>query len=235
MPHSAVFADVGQGNEPDAVYEQLGWLKNNLPFPLVSVSVGNLLEQIQGARENGNRCSNPPFFVWVDGQETMIRRKCTHDFKIVPLKRYARKVFKETGRKIVKWIGISLDEVYRMKESDVGYITHRYPLIDLKMSRHDCLRWVASKGFPAPPKSACWFCPYSSNSRWSEMKKNDPKSWQAAVSLDQKIRNGLPNVLKGEAFIHRSCKPLSEVDFSTEEERGQLNMFNNECEGMCGV
>ena len=235
MPHSAVFAHVGDENEPDSVYRQLDWLEKNLPFPIVRVSVGNLVEQIRGAKVNGNRCSNPPFFVWVDGEETMIRRKCTHDFKIVPLRRYARKLNKETDRPIVKWIGISLDEVYRMKESDVGYITHRHPLIELKMSRHDCVRWLEKRGFPKAPKSACWFCPYSSDTRWAEMKREDPKSWDRAVKLDKDIRNCLPNVLRGEAFIHRSCKPLSEVDFSTEEERGQLNMFNNDCSGTCGV
>jgi len=29
--------------------------------------------------------------------------------------------------------------------------------------------------------------------------------------------------------------PLAEVDFSTAEERGQGNLFQNECEGHCGV
>lgn len=41
--------------------------------------------------------------------------------------------------------------------------------------------------------------------------------------------------MKGIPFLHSSLKPLSEVDFSTEEERGQLSMFNNDCSGMCGV
>lgn len=45
----------------------------------------------------------------------------------------------------------------------------------------------------------------------------------------------LTSIKPATPFLHRSCKPLSEVDFSTEEERGQLDMFNNECEGMCGV
>ena len=33
----------------------------------------------------------------------------------------------------------------------------------------------------------------------------------------------------------RDRVPLAEVDFSTAEERGRLNLFINECEGMCGV
>ena len=32
--------------------------------------------------------------------------------------------------------------------------------------------------------------------------------------------------------MHRSCKNLDEVKFKDDE---QLDLFNNECEGMCGV
>jgi hypothetical protein len=41
--------------------------------------------------------------------------------------------------------------------------------------------------------------------------------------------------MKGEQFMHRSRKPLAEVDLTTLEDHGQLNMWNIECEGMCGV
>ena len=34
-------------------------------------------------------------------------------------------------------------------------------------------------------------------------------------------------------FIHKSCKPLSEVEFVAEED--QPDLFDNVCEGMCGV
>ena len=49
------------------------------------------------------------------------------------------------------------------------------------------------------------------------------------------IDHGDGKHMKSRLFLHKSCKPLDTVDFSTEEERGQINMFNNECEGMCGV
>jgi hypothetical protein len=37
------------------------------------------------------------------------------------------------------------------------------------------------------------------------------------------------------AFLHRSCVPLDEVDLRTAEDKGQLNLWLNDCEGMCGV
>ena len=43
------------------------------------------------------------------------------------------------------------------------------------------------------------------------------------ISKDSNMKN----------YTHRSCKPLDEVNFNPDD--NQLDMFNNECEGMCGV
>lgn len=40
--------------------------------------------------------------------------------------------------------------------------------------------------------------------------------------------------MNNKQFMHRSCKPLDEVDLSTAEDHGQLS-FLGECDGMCGV
>ena len=65
------------------------------------------------------------------------------------------------------------------------------------------------------------------------MKKNSPEDFNDAVEFDKKIRkiNKDPNV---EIFTHKSLKPLDEVQFK-EKENKQLDLFNEECEGMCGV
>jgi hypothetical protein len=63
--------------------------------------------------------------------------------------------------------------------------------------------------------------------------KADPESWADAVMIDKLIRT-VPKI-KAQQFMHKSCVPLDEVDFSTAEDHGQVEMFNNECEGMCGV
>ena len=68
---------------------------------------------------------------------------------------------------------------------------------------------------------------------WRDMKKDDPQSFNEAVEFDKAIRNKGRN--NGRQYVHRSCKPLDEVDFRSLEDLGQLNLFNNECEGMCGI
>jgi len=149
-------------------------------------------------------------------------RKCTYDFKLVPIYQKAR-----WYRPVVAWIGISLDEAWRMKAPFRKWVTNRYPLVDLNMRRSDCLRWMLSHGYPEPPRSACIFCPYHSNQEWRELPADE---FIQAVEFERELQAVAP----GE-YLHRSRIPLDQVDFSTDEDRGQLNMFNNECEGMCGV
>jgi hypothetical protein len=70
---------------------------------------------------------------------------------------------------------------------------------------------------------------------WRDMKLNDPISWDDAVLVDRAIRNG-GSKWRHEQFMHRSLKPLDEVDLSTAADRGQVEFgFIQECDGMCGV
>ena len=69
------------------------------------------------------------------------------------------------------------------------------------------------------------------------MKENDKKSWDDAVAFDRAIRHQGSKLIgmREQQYLHRSLKPLDEVDFRTLEDMGQLNMFEDECEGMCGL
>jgi len=69
---------------------------------------------------------------------------------------------------------------------------------------------------------------------WRDMKANQPAEWNSAVEFDQKLRKKPYPGVTGSPFLHRSCKPLDEVDLTTAEDHGQMS-FLDECEGMCGV
>ncbi len=247
MPCAAVFADTG--DEPASVYEWLKWLIPKLPFPVVTaqkklIGVGgkptqiSLSEHVFNAIETGTRVSKPPLFTLPDnpGQtEGLLTRDCTRDFKVSVIQTAVREIMREKDvRDVIQWIGISLDETIRMKPSRVGYSTHRWPLIEARMSRHDCLLWMAAKGFPKPPRSACVYCPHHSNAEWRRLRDEEPEAFARAVDFDTKIRVGI-NKVRAKCFVHRDCVPLAEVDLSTDDERGQGLLWGNECEGMCGV
>jgi hypothetical protein len=233
MPDCAIFADTQW--EPKAVYEHLEWLSspNVLPFPVHRVTAGNLREHTL-ARSNtrGERFVAVPWYMQTpDGKPAMGRRQCTKEYKLRPIQ---RKVVELLGHRRPKggaevWIGISTDEAARAKPSQVQYIENRWPLLEQRMDRNDCLRWFERHDYPKPPKSSCIGCPYHSDAEWRALTRDE---FADAVEVDEAIRSQ-PG-FRGMQFMHRSLKPIAEVDLSTAEERGQLNMFNNECEGMCG-
>ncbi len=173
-----------------------------------------------------------------------LQRQCTQDFKILPITKKIRELIGlERGRRgpktvvVEQWIGISVDEAMRMKPSRLSFVAHRWPLIEKGMHRRHCLAWCEERKYPKPAKSACTFCPFTDNARWRDMKLNDPESFADAVAIDRLIRPGVPGPKRpvgGEWFVHRSATPLEDVDLSTVDD-GQADLFNNECEGMCGL
>lgn len=122
------------------------------------------------------------------------------------------------------WLGISRDEAHRMKDSDVKWLTHRYPLIDLMMSRDDCIRVVREMGWPDAPKSTCKICPHLSDATWLEMQRDDPGDFLEAVQVEREIQQRDSHI-----FLHRSGKRLDEVDFNY----GTRDLFDGCDSGMC--
>lgn len=239
MPDCAIFADTQW--EPDAVYRWLDWLEPKLPFPVYRVTNGNLEQHIASERPIGKFLRvDIPAFVLTDGKPGgLINRSCTRDFKIDPIRRKVRELLGIAGKRSpsrvvsVQWIGISTDEATRMKPSREPWQEMRWPLIEAGMSRGHCLEWMRRNGYPKPAKSSCIGCPFHSDAEWSALTETE---LLRAIEVDRRLRNRPAEQyrLKGQLFLHRSCKPLDQVDFSRSEDR-QIDMFENECEGMCGV
>lgn len=247
MPIGAIFADTQA--EPPSVYRWLDWLETQLPFPVHRVTAGSLTERITNTKTNQKTgkeyYSNmiPAFVANPDGSRGIVGRSCTADFKIDPLfKEYRKLCGIKRGQKTVgvyQWIGISLDEIYRMKPSRDKWCESRWPLVELRMKRHDCLRWMKAHGYPEPPRSACAYCPFHSDAEWRRLRDEEPEAFAEAVRVEKALQAThdriKTNRMKGTAYLHDSLVPLDQVDFSTDEDHGQQVMFNNECEGMCGV
>lgn len=248
MPDCAIFADTGA--EPNSVYEWLDWLETKLPFPLHRVQKGNLSVdelRVVRSRKSGKlylKQSIPAFVLSPEGKKGLLGRKCTSDYKIIPIQQLVRKLtgINRQGKGVVgavMSIGISTDEAHRMKPSRVDYIENTWPLIDAKMSRADCLQWMRDKGYPEPPRSACRFCPFHSDEEWLRLKTDEPEEFALVETFEKELQAAARSqeVLKGIPFLHDSMRPIGEIDFSAKETEShkQISMFGNECEGMCGV
>lgn len=255
-PSVAVFADTEW--EPRPVYAWLDELTRigGGVIPIRRVSAGNIREAAlqRVDPENGKpyRRVSLPVFVAMPADDPaqvtlwqlpdarrrgQLNRQCTDAFKISVVRRAVRAELGASPRAHVapdaveQWIGISTDEADRMNVSGVQYVENRYPLIERGMSRADCVDWLLSHGYPEPPKSACIGCPFTSDARWADMKRNRPEEFADAVAFDEAIRSSLVGV-EHPVFLHSSLKPLSAVQFRASDERSG---FSNECKGMCGV
>lgn len=237
-PDVAIFADTGW--EPAAVYaqvERLGNLYADLGVTFYRVNQGNLRRDTV---DPAYRFASIPYYVRnPDGSDGMGRRQCTAEYKLAPIKRKIRELlgakpphFRRVpkGRVCEQWVGFSTDEIgraNRRKDSHgVSYLTTRYPLLDLGMSRKDCIRYLDAAGWGDTVKSACIGCPFHGNKAWRELRDNHPDEWADAVEFDRLIRKGgargLP--LNGEAFLHRSHVPLdlAPIDRITRSEAAEL-------------
>lgn len=242
MPDCGIFADA---HEPDHVYRWLEYLEKKLPFPIHRVRKGEGLKaDLNKAIDSGCRVASVPVFTSTQGKQGKLWRQCTMEYKITPIIKKIRELMGikriKRGTEIlcVQYIGISTDEAARMKPSRESWIENKWPLIDLGMSRQDCIDFMLKSGFPMPPKSSCTFCPYHDDWHWKAMKEHDPKSFAEAVDMDNRIRNGYGKV-KQTCFLHRSMIPLKDVDFDerikSSKKQKPTNHFINECQGMCGV
>ena len=178
----------------------------------------------------GGKIFIPAFTDTQNARPGQLRRQCTGRWKIAPIRRYLQA--NRNGLPVEQWLGISLDEFQRMKDSDVKYVTHRWPLIEKHMTRADCIQWLKAHDLEVPPKSACTFCPFHNMAAWREMKMRGGADWAEAVAVDTAIRKVRPPY---DLYVHPARKPLEEIDMRNDVDRGQLSLWDDECSGVCGV
>jgi hypothetical protein len=152
MPDCAIFADTGWEPKAVYEHLAWLRSPNVLPFPVHIVSAGNLRADIIAGAQGERWASIPAFTRNVTAAGTvvpvydedengepiivgsrtlaaerveigMIRRQCTNEYKIVPIRRKVRELLGIAGRRsptalvAEQWIGISLDEAVRVKPS----------------------------------------------------------------------------------------------------------------------
>ena len=119
------------------------------------------------------------------------------------------------------WMGMTIDELQRVKIV-TGRWEKRYPLVELRMTRGDCIAMVKEMGWPEPPKSTCWMCPNKLPSHWEEIRGTI--DWHRAVKFEEEMQEKDPDL-----YLHRQGVNLQDI----EEDTDQYDMFCDS--GMCFV
>ena len=241
----AIFADTG--DEPVAVMDHLNWLKKQGGPPLLIRSRGCLGDDILNTELE--RVSSIPCFTYNESAKSvgMIGRQCTNDYKIQVVEQTIRREIlglKPRQRvpkdvKIWQYVGFSLDEPGRAARArgrfnQRGWQDVRFPLIEDGMTRQDCINYLENEVPHDVPRSACVYCPYKSNREWLRLKRAGGVDWERALEIDRGLRTeGTPlqKRLNYPAYLHRSCKPLDECNLDED----QMDLFDLECEGGCGL
>lgn len=255
-PDHVLFADTGWDGRK--TMDHVDWcemqcLRAGLPFH--RVSAGNIRDDMVLARtaDSGEyarqsrtdrklgRWASMPLFVDTGAPVAgRIRRQCTSEYKLNPLRAKQRELLGYQPRQRIPpascevMIGISTDEARRAKPSEDRWVDNIYPLIDpLKMSRLDCQKWWEDH-YPhrSLGKSSCLGCPNRSDREWLAMKQNDPEAWADVVLFDTQIRHATG--MRGESYLHRSCRPLDQVPLN----EGQFGLDLEDdiyCAGGCGL
>ena len=154
----------------------------DIPFELCTSHLGGLVEYYQS-----------------HGAIPIIgTRHCTAKFKIRPIRRKVREyVGNARGKHIATcWLGITTDEDHRESDSDVIWFQNRYPLLELGLSRQDCIDSLARRGIVVE-KSGCYMCPYQSGDEWLTIKEDFPDLWQKALDLEDAYYEKHPDRWKG--------------------------------------
>jgi len=236
-PNLAIFSDTGW--ESQATYIHLEWLKieaGKHGIEVMTVTNGDVREIISNPLWKAEKTFLPLFLRDPDKNiNGMLRRKCTGEKKIAPIKKATRKLLGIEPRQrapkdcVEQWIGISRDEYQRIFTRQKDRMTFlRYPLIEMNMTRTDCEKWLMDNYQLTVPKSSCVGCPFHNTKEWMALSDEEFKS---ACDFDNSIRN--IKGIKGAAYLHRSCKPLEDVDFRStheimEQDYGQQNWIKDE-------
>ena len=145
---------------------------------------------------------------------------CSNEWKQRVMRRWAN----DQGVKLANiWLGFSIDEMRRVTQP-IGKWQHRYPLIEKRMSRGDCIALVERVGWPKPPRSSCWMCPNKTQGEWAWQKKENPEDFEKAVQFEKEIQLHDPDL-----WLTQQCKPIGTIDF---EDASQADMFGS-CVGGC--
>lgn len=129
-------------------------------------------------------------------------RKCTVDFKVKVIARETKRRGASKANPATIGLGISADEWRRANTNhSIPHQRVEYPLLDMNLTREDCLRIVREAGLPQPPKSSCFFCPYHRPSYWVELRRERPELFSESVRIERLLNERRERLGKDAAYL----------------------------------
>jgi hypothetical protein len=213
-PDLIVFADTG-----DEATETWEWMYERVQ-PLLARSVYRSIHIATHAWATVDTYAhNGDLLMPVFTKSGKLPTYCSSEWKTYVIHRYLRSQGVEHCQ---MWMGMSTDELGRLKKSKEQWIIKEYPLClgyGICMNRMECRKLVVDFFGQEPPKSSCVYCPHRTNPQWQRLKMFYPQDFKKAVEKDYEVR---ANDKQGGVWLHESRLPLDQIDFTESSDQLEL-------------
>lgn len=174
-------------------------------------------------------------------------KACTFSYKINQVMKELRlltgiKKFDTKKHQVYMYIGFSIDEYQRVKPNFHKYADNKFPLVEMNLTREDCINYVEQELGFRPISSVCNMCYANDINKVYSIYKGDPEGWKRLLVLDEAMRNKHPDhKLKGTSvfmfkFQADSNVRLNDIDFDEfykKYKESDYNLFDYELEMAC--
>lgn len=213
-PYDAfIFANVGNDSENPATidYRQKYVIPFAEKYGLVLIERQKLYkgkpQTLLTALNDSNRTIAIPVYFGSGGKGN---RKCTQDWKVEVVNRYLKMEHKPKPTHVEMGIGFSSEEGGRIWQKYPGWHDYNmnrdkktrqwvkgkkigfnrkfeYPLVDLQMTKADCIKLVVDEFGEQPPGSLCWFCPFTKVQEHNRRRAAGSPLFDASVALENRL------------------------------------------------
>ena len=152
-----------------------------------------------------------PMYSTQSGKLSKMSTYCSSEWKKLVVRRWLRQ---RGVSQCDVWIGYTIDEVERTKQSKLKWERRVWPLLDLMLTRGDCLRIIKAAGLPQPPGSSCWMCPHRNNAEWRFLRDCYPEDFARAVELEREVRQNDNHI-----WLHEDAVSLSRADIERDNKQ----------------
>lgn len=206
-PDIAAIADTGREKAWTWTYLK-EIIQPRLPFPIHIVPKSEFATVDLWGGADGKTLLIPAY-TNESGEIGKLKNFCSNEWKVRVVERWLRR---RGITAFQAWIGFSINEAKRwVKMRNTKGDTVRFPLVDdVPTTAEQAVKLVQDMPWPTPHHSACWCCPNMQDDEWQELSADE---FEKACVLDEEIRK-----VDQHAFLHKSCRPLRQVQFSKAKE-----------------
>jgi hypothetical protein len=226
---AVLFANVGDDSEHPATLDYVRDVADpygeRMGVPVVTLSRPDTVLQ----RILGSKVGSTPIPMRAESGAPGVR-SCTIDYKIKVISKWTKEHGATADDPASVLIGFSWDEAHRVKDMERSpWEVAEYPLLDRRLTRHDCQNIIERAGLPVPHKSSCFFCPFHRPSVWAQMRRDEPALFIKSAEIETEVNRRRTEHGKPPMFLTRLGKPL-ELAINAELQ-DDLDLGGDEAEG----